>query len=351
MKIGFLNNRIDERGAWQTFLYAKYVHLLLGHSTAILYPSVEYDVFFRPKKRRWLSRLLPISSAKARAKPHYDQKIAARMIRDGFQVIETDWDADFSSWDALYHMKSGENDGFSPRGTRYWVHAVFNATQPHGDRYIAASQWLSRRDGTPFVPAIVDMADDLQNLRLELGIPSEAVVFGRFGGRDTFDIPWVWEAIEEVVTHIKNVYFVFVNTDTKRRHERIISLPTIYDGPVSLEVQKRRFINTCDAMLHARMRGETFGIAPAEFALCGKPVLTYTGSPELSHLEMLSHPLGYRDKAELVRLLEQGVAGEFPPEDGGYYRNCTPEKVMAVFDEKFIRPAGGLPSRKLGDGL
>jgi glycosyltransferase involved in cell wall biosynthesis len=339
MKIGFLNNRIDERGAWQTFLYAKYCHLLLGHSTAVLYPTVEYDAFFRPKKRPWYDRFLPKSAAPARAstKPHFDQKIADRMIRDGIPVVETAWDADFSAWDAIYHMKSGENDGFSPRGTRYWVHAVFNAAQPHGDRYIAASQWLSQRDGAPFVPAIVDLATDSQDLRKELGIPAEAVVFGRFGGRDTFDIPWVWDGLEEVVARLSNVYFLFANTDTKKHHKQIISLPTIYDGEVSLEVQKRRFINTCDYMLHARKRGETFGIAPAEFALCGKPVLTYGKSPEISHIEMLAHPICYRDQAELVGLVENCASGKTHVEDGGGYRNCTPEKVMAIFDEKFIR--------------
>ena len=337
MKIAFLNNRIDERGSWQTFLYAKYTHLILGHSTSILYPSLEYDACFRPKKRRWFRRWFGKASAPKSAKPHYDQNIAARMMREGFAVRETDWDADFSGWDALYHMKSGENDGYSPRGTRYWVHAVFDAAQPHGDRYVAASQWLSRRDGTPYVPAIVEQVDDWQNRREELGIPANAVVFGRFGGRDTFDIPWAWDAVQDVVTRFQNVYFVFVNTNVKRRHDRILDLPTIYDGEVSQEVQKRRFINTCDYMLHARTRGETFGIAPAEFALCGKPVLTYGKSPEKSHIDMLSKPQCYHDKAELVRLLEKGVAGDLPAEDGGHYRECTPENVMPIFAEKFIR--------------
>lgn len=34
------------------------------------------------------------------------------------------------------------------------------------------------------------------------------------------------------------------------------------------------FIRTCDAMLHARMSGETFGLAIAEFSAHNRPVLT-----------------------------------------------------------------------------
>ena len=258
-------------------------------------------------------------------------------MRDGIQIIETTWGADFSHLDALYHIKFGENDGFSPRGTRYWIHAYGNASQPHGDRYFAISQWLGRQHGVSFVPHIVEAANDQHNFRQELNIPADAVVFGRFGGRDTFDIPWVWEVIGKSVARFENVFFLFANTEMKMQHNRIIALPTMYDAHVSLEVQKRRFINTCDAMLHARIRGEAFGIAVGEFALCGKPVLTYAKSTELAHVEMLGCPLLYSDPMELKHWIEVGVSGELPREDGGAYKDCTPEKVMEIFDRMFIR--------------
>lgn len=53
------------------------------------------------------------------------------------------------------------------------------------------------------------------------------------------------------------------------------------------EVLKRAFVNTCNAMIHARSEGETFGLACAEFAFANRPVITYAHSPEKAHLEML----------------------------------------------------------------
>lgn len=335
MRIGFFNNQIDERTTWQAYLCAKYARSILGHETAIYYPATPYDQTVNPKKRRWLRRWLRPWRQETR-ETGYDKKMADRMIRDGVPVVKIPLDADFGEVDAMYHVKSGEFDGYVPRGTRYWVHAVFNAAQPHGDRYAAVSRWLGHRDGAPFVPHIVQVADDQKDLRTELGIPKDAFVFGRFGGFETFNIPWVWRAIKLMVQRHKNVYFLFANTDVKLKHEQIIGLPTIYDAEVPLEVQKRRFINTANVMLHARVGGETFGIAVGEFAVCGKPVLTYARSPEQAHIDMLSRPLCYHTRRDLVRWMEKGITGGFPAEDGGYYRQCTPEHVMAIFDERFI---------------
>ncbi len=56
-----------------------------------------------------------------------------------------------------------------------------------------------------------------------------------------------------------------------------------------------------------------------------------------SHIEMLRHPALYSDLAQLKRRIEMLVSKELPPEDGGAYRDCTPEKVMKVFEQVFIR--------------
>jgi hypothetical protein len=335
MRIGFLNNQIDERGTtWATFLYAKYASQFLGYSTAMYYPSTSYEWMLRPKWKRRISSLMPMlsSRAKLKSKKGYNQRMADIITQGGVEIIETNLDADFSHLDALYHMKSGENDGFLPRGTQYWVHAVSNASQPHGNRYAAISEWLGKHYGAPFVPYIIEVADETQTMRQELGIPADAVVLGRFGGTNTFDLPWVWEVIDDCVKRIKNVYFLFANTDMKRQHKQIISLPPIY-----FPHEKRKFINSCDVMLHAREFGETFGIACGEFALCGKPVLTYGKSFELSHIQMLRHPLLYNDPKELTDLIARVASGELPKEDGGAYQNCTPEKVMQIFDRQFVR--------------
>jgi hypothetical protein len=344
MRIGFLNNQIEERGStWMAYLYAKHAREILGHSTVMLYPSTRYEFH---TENSWQSRLackfkaLFSPEQKSRMKVQYEQRMADKIRRNGIEVIQTRLDANFSRFDAIHHFKYGHDDGFRPKGTRYWVHAVFDVTQPHGDRYAAVSRWLGREHGLPFVPHVVDRPDDIKNKRQELGIPTDGVVFGRYGARDTFDIPWVWDAIADALEKSKNVYFVFANTDVKMRHERIFDLPTMFDAAVPLEIQKRRFVNTCDVMLHARARGETFGIAVGEFAVCGKPVVAYAKSPERSHIEMLSQPILYNDAEELKKVIERIVSGEKPSEDGGAYLDCTPEKVMQAFDQVFIKCAG-----------
>lgn len=334
MKIGFLNNQICERGAtWQAYLYAKYARELLGHSTAVLYPTRGYmynNSVWTRLTRRWLSPF----SAKYRKKISvpYNVNMAERIVRDGIDLIRVPLGGNFGKFDALHHFKWGTKDAFRPKGTRYWVHAVFDASQPHGDRYAAVSRWLGRSFSVPFVPHLLEISSHSGNLREELGIPANGIVFGRYGGKETFDIPWVWEIITQLLAESKNIFFLFANTDMKLQHERVFDLPTMYD-----EAQKRRFINTCNAMLHARERGETFGIAVGEFAVCGKPVLTYAKSPERSHIDMLRHPVFYNDGAELRRAIEMVASGEAPPEDGGAYCDCTPSNVMKIFDEVFIR--------------
>jgi glycosyltransferase involved in cell wall biosynthesis len=148
------------------------------------------------------------------------------------------------------------------------------------------SEWLGDRDRVPWVPHIVSLPYHTTHKRELLGIPEDAIVFGRHGGHNTFDIPWVWDTIREVADYHKNIYFVFLNTDQPRNtHQKnIIFLPETIS-----EVEKRAFVNTCDAMIHARYRGETFGLSVGEFAICGKPVLTYDESPERAHLVELEH--------------------------------------------------------------
>lgn len=334
MKIAFLDNQINERGGTlQVYLYAKYARDILGHSVSILYPDICYmydDSKWKRKKRLLLSHIS--KRYQKRIKVGFDASMAKRITSEGIPLIQTTLERDFGEFDALYHCKQGRIDDFHPRGTRYWVHAVAVASQPHGDRYAGISSWLGRTCGVPYLPHIVESPDETANLRQELKIPPDAVVFGRYGGHTTFDIPWAWDAIAQTLARSKNIYFIFANTEVKLRHERVFNLPTLYDP-----VQKRRFINTSDAMLHARESGESFGVAVGEFAVCGKQVLTYGKSPERAHFEMLRHPIFYNEAAELKRAMEMVAAGDASPEDGGEYRDCTPEKIMKIFDKVFIQ--------------
>ena len=109
----------------------------------------------------------------------------------------------------------------------------------------------------------------------------------------------------------------------------------IYFLPATSDpIRKRAFINTCDAMIHGRMRGETLGLACLEFASTGRKVLTYSGSPELAHLGILGQAgLPYANEIELRELLKR-PADSF--RHGQKFAHFAPKPVMRQFQKIFL---------------
>ena len=222
--------------------------------------------------------------------------------------------------DFFYCIKNGFNDGAFSRKVPTGIHAIFRESEFHGDVYAYVSPWLSEvmaYGKAPWVPHMVSLSDENGDLRTEdggrksvvgsrwseVGIPKHATVFGRHGGDDSFDIPWVQQAVVEAAKKNLNIWFLFLNT---REFRGAAGLANIVFLPATADpVLKRKFLNTCDIMLHGRMRGETFGLSCLEFAMLGKPVLTYADSPERAHLEILGDSaVGYHNFKELEKLLE-----------------------------------------------
>ncbi len=83
-------------------------------------------------------------------------------------------------------------------------------------------------------------------------------------------------------------------------------------------------------MIHARERGETFGIAVGEFSICGKTVLTYGQSREWAHIEARS--CLYTNEEELIDFLVNLPRSTFPSK----YLEYTPENIMKQFKEQFL---------------
>jgi hypothetical protein len=238
--------------------------------------------------------------------------------------------------DALYQIKPGRDDNFVIPGVRNCIHAMFPDSEFHGDIYAYVSPWLSRvMTGRPdrFVPHLVPKLDSKTNLRKTLGIPDYARVFGRHGARDTFNIPFVQKAVARHARQNLGDHFVFLNTEPIRGSERF---PNIHYLPATVDaVEKAKFLATCDAMLHARWHGETFGLAVGEFAVLGKPVITFSESREKAHLEMLGNQaLLYRNAGELAEILR----GFHPHKTLGteYETYADPKVVMEIFRKKFL---------------
>lgn len=154
-----------------------------------------------------------------------------------------------------YFIKSGVRDGLLLLSTRNAIHAVFPTEEQewHGDRFAFVSRWLSvecSNSKVPFVPHIVTLPPARGDLREELNIPARAMVYGCHGGRDSFDIMFVKDVVAQADTLLPNRYFVFLNIAPFCDHPQVRFLPG-----TSLPGRKVAFINTCNAMLHARGMG------------------------------------------------------------------------------------------------
>jgi len=191
--------------------------------------------------------------------------------------------------DYFYAIKYGNRDGVEVRNCKNLIHSVFcsDLNEVHGDRYAFISEWMSQKtDNTiPFVPHMINLPDHDQNYRKDFGIPESATVIGRYGGKETFNIDFVTESVLETLEKRSDIWFLFMNTDFKIYHERCL-----YFNPVINLHYKVQFINTCDAFLHARNYGETFGLSVLEFASKNKQIISYDNE-ELQN----NHPLGGRN--------------------------------------------------------
>jgi len=237
------------------------------------------------------------------------------------------------SVNVCYTQKGGQRDEWGTDMCKSVVHCVFMTRQPHGDVYAAIHDDINRIHGTrfPVVPYMVRVDHHTDSFREELGIPLDAVVVGRYGSAGSFDLSFVHEAVVELLNRNPTMWFVCMATNHFATHPRIVYLPVTTELYV-----KRKMINTCDVMLHARYRGETFGLACGEFSVAGKPFITWAHSPEKAHIENSKGLCcQYSNKEDILRILESGEWKMDMSKSG--YLDYTPEKVMDIFNRVFLR--------------
>jgi len=306
MKIGFLTNHISYGGTEVALYdYAHHNETMLGNTSVILTRDL----------RNTHSEIY--SKFEARFPVLY---IAKQSDIDRIVVEQ--------KLECLYVIKSGEVDWFYTTKCKCIVHCVFTTRHPHGTVYCAISDTLNtiHKTRVPVLPHMICVDSHTETFRNEFSIPSDSIVFGRYGSYDSFDIPGVWNAVVRVLEQNKSMYFIAMNTKPFATHPRIVHMPRTINPYV-----KRKFINTCDMMLHARQRGETFGLSCGEFAVCGKPILTYSKSPERSHIETLgAQCIQYETADDIVDAIESGK-WRIDMKDNGYMK-YTPQHVMKLFN-------------------
>jgi hypothetical protein len=244
----------------------------------------------------------------------------------------------------FYAIKYGNRDGIEVKNCKNLVHSVFcsDINEVHGDRYAFISEWMSQKldYNIPFVPHMINLPNHDQNYRKDLGIPESATVIGRYGGKETFNIDFVTESVLETLNKRSDIWFLLMNTDVKIYHERCLYLNPIID----LEY-KVQFINTCDAFLHARDYGETFGLSVLEFASKNKQIISYDNE-ELQnnhHLGGRNHFLFLRDNCfkyqnkESLNDILINITRNNPFDTSYLNQEFSPQSVIKKFDEVFIR--------------
>jgi glycosyltransferase involved in cell wall biosynthesis len=288
MKIAFHIYQFTFRGSEvATFDYAFYNQTLLHNTSIIVVPKIQ--------------KLSPDKLALEKFNTHfpifyYDDLNHLEEICKQEQI------------NAMYIIKYGTNDNLILKNIPTWVHCVFTTEEPHGTVYAGVSESVSKKNKNnityPFVNHIVWLPEINSDYRKQLNIPEHHTVIGRHGGTDTFNIPFVKEAIIEVLNQRDDIWFLFcVKPDMLNgfSHPRVLFL----DSFVDLRI-KRKFINTCDAMIHACTLGESFGLSILEFSYCNKPVITWNGG--IWHTQHLTN-LGdkailYNNKTDVINILK-----------------------------------------------
>ncbi|MGD1016491.1 MAG: hypothetical protein ABR863_08640 [Roseiarcus sp.] len=315
MRVSFDGGRINERGV----AVAMYDYAWHGRAELGFEPVVLHDARLPPEPAH-LKRF-------ADAFPTFAYESEEEMQR----LIERE------RIDVAYFLKTRRRDPRVARSCRTAVHEVFNFFNPHGDAYAYISQSVADMmtgGRYPAVPHIVDPPPPKANLRASLGIPADAVVVGRHGAPDQFNIPFLPQAIEAALTRRKNLWVLLLNTARFGDHERIVHLPTTPDRQGVID-----FVAACDVGLNGRRAGENFGLALAEFLAQDKPTLVWEGGRDRNHLALIDDPdFIYRTRADLTEKL----CSVEPRDWGGAWQArvaaFAPPKVMATFSAVFLAP-------------
>lgn len=310
MKVAFMANSISFGGVEVALYdYADYNETLLGNKSIILTRDFKHQ--YGPIYEKFEKRF----------------QVFYIKTRDDINAVIKSQGAD-----VCYSIKSGEWDIFSTDACKSVVHCVFTTNQPHGDVYAAIHPVLNQihKTSRPVVPHMIRVDTHNDTFRRELGIPVDSVVIGRYGSAGSFDLPFVHEAVIDLLNRNPTMWFVCMATNHFASHPRLVYLPVTTDLYV-----KRKMINTCDVMLHARHRGETFGLACGEFSVAGKPFLTWAHSAEKAHIENSKGVCcQYSDKNDVIRIIESGQWRMDMSKSG--YLDYTPDKVMAIFNKVFL---------------
>ena len=238
----------------------------------------------------------------------------------------------------LYVQKSGDKkDGWVSKKVKTLVHSVYpqKLNQIHGYKYIYISEWLSKNfsnDKISFIPLITEVQKNRQNLKKTLKIKNKDIVFGCYGGESSFDLKFVQFAIAEIVKKRKDIVFIFLNIKKFIQHKRIKFLK----GTLN-ETYKKKFINSCDAMIYGRSLGESFGLSCGEFAIENKRIISYKYNRHRSHNYNIpsKYFIEYSSFDSLLNIINNFE--KKPSKYKNLYKSYSKKKVIKAFQSIFLK--------------
>ena len=340
MKVGFYERQLCERGTTVAiFDYAYFNEKILGNESVIFYlnnPPQEPNGEDVKKKFEKNFKIYGIDKSE-----------------DIDEIVKKE------DIDILYQLSLGGNSHIHSKFCKNVIHCVLecNNVAKHFSKMATISkdvfEWKS---DTPIVPHMINLPKHHDNMRKELNIPEDAVVFGRYGGETEFNISYVHHHVIVVAREHPEIFFLFVNTKNflpdrlKDSYNNIIFLPRIPDEHP--QYKKVKFINTCDAMLWGRQCGEAFGIAIGEFNIFNKPIICSLTRRHNAHIRILGekgiyYPNCYGDKEldkqlpmppkSLPEILINFNRNEVQKQDWNAYQKFTPEVVIKIFEDVFLK--------------
>ena len=316
-KIAFFSIQLGERGTEiALYDYAHFNEVLLGNESGIFYlQNAPYNnKLAEDKFHKRFNSVTPLNN-----------------FSDIHDILLKD------KYDMLYVIGAGDNNGYYTTVCRCVIHCVFGAHTPFGDVYASLMPWSSKNEERPCVPHMINLPNHNNNMRKELNIPEDAVVFGSYGGKGCFNIEYTYQSIYNIAKQEKNIYFLFAHFD-----KFCDPLPNIIHLPLIVDLDKKvEFINTTDCMIHAQKLGETFGLSVAEFSTNNKPIIseftTFNGAN--THIRIIGDKgFWYSSKEEFenhILYISQNIE-EIRSKNWNCYNDYTPEKVMEKWKEVFI---------------
>jgi len=329
MKILFHPRIINFRGVTNSTVdYAHYNQEILGNESTLIY------------RANWNPEGIDTGS----------KQEVIDLLSKRFEILTYESDEDLNKiaekYDLFYTQKAGHFDEEMVLTTKTAIHCVFQYYQPHGDVYAYISEWLAKtmsnlsETDLPFVPYVVDLPPIEPMMRkyarYEYGIPEDAFVIGRHGGFQTFDLEFVNNALPRLCEKHPKLYFLLANTNERVKHPRIIYVSPFFDQNV-----KTSFISACDAAVHGRRLGESFGLGICENLFHNIPVIAWEGGFDQNHVELLEpynllySEYGFEKKVEEI-MNKVSSNPEWCLTLNQSVSQFTPKKVMEKFKNVFL---------------